>query len=185
MDGSNQSEDITRRLIKVKWVLTDCDGVLTDGGVYYCAQGEAMKRFNIRDGMGVERLRTLANVETGIVTGEFSASVARRAEKLNISECHLGIKDKAGVVRDFIERRGLCREEVAYLGDDMNDLPAFVAAGVSACPADAFDSVKIFAEIVLNTNGGQGVFREFAELIIQAKNANDKPALGIMQRCCD
>ncbi|MGR8934479.1 MAG: KdsC family phosphatase [Gammaproteobacteria bacterium] len=162
--------DITERLKRIKWVLTDCDGVLTDGGVYYGAQGEALKRFNIRDGMGVERLRDLAGVETGIITGELSASVARRAEKLAIRECLLGIKDKAGAVCDFLQRYGLDGEEIAYIGDDANDLPAFAVAGISACPADAFDAVKAAADRVLNRAGGQGAFREFAELVIQANN---------------
>jgi 3-deoxy-D-manno-octulosonate 8-phosphate phosphatase (KDO 8-P phosphatase) len=161
---------MTGRLKRIKWVLTDCDGVLTDGGVYYCAQGEAMKRFNIRDGMGVERLRELAGVETGIITGELSPSVVKRAEKLGINEYFLGVKDKAGAVRDFLARRGLVCEELAYLGDDANDLPAFAVAGISACPADAFDFVKSAADIVLHRAGGQGAFREFAELVIQAKN---------------
>ena len=78
-------------------MLTDCDGVLTDGGVYYGENGEVLKKFNIRDGMGVERLRKLVNVETGIITGEVSPSVQKRADKLKITELHLGIKDKPAV----------------------------------------------------------------------------------------
>jgi len=84
---------------KIRLLLTDVDGVLTDNGVFYGESGEVLKRFSIRDGMGVERLRKLAGIETGIITGELSPSVARRAEKLKITELHLGIKDKLGQLR--------------------------------------------------------------------------------------
>ena len=157
-----------RRAARIKLLLTDCDGVLTDGGVYYSENGEALKRFNIRDGMGVERLRALAGVETGIVTGERSPSVKKRAEKLAISECHLGSKDKDAVLGSILERLGLHPDEVAYIGDDVNDLPAFARAGLTACPADAVDEIKAVADIILKKNGGHGAFREFSEIIIKA-----------------
>lgn len=162
-------KDISERLKHIRWILADCDGVLTDGGVYYGAQGEALKRFDIRDGMGVERLRDLAGIETGIVTGEVSPSVVKRAEKLRIHECLLGVKDKAAAVRDFLLRHDLQAEYLAYIGDDANDLPAFALAGVSACPSDAFGFVKSAADIVLDRCGGHGAFREFAELVIRIK----------------
>ena len=123
MDINLISSDIALRARQVKLVITDCDGVLTDGGVYYSARGEELKRFNIRDGMGVERLWKLAGIETGIITGENSPSVARRAKKLGIIECHLGAKDKAAKVGAILESRNLSAREVAYLGDDVNDLP--------------------------------------------------------------
>ena len=161
--------DFADRAHGLKLVLTDCDGVLTDGGVYYSERGEELKRFNIRDGMGVERLRNLAGVETGIVTGEFSVSVTKRAEKLGIAECHLGAKNKAAVVRGILERREFNADEVAYVGDDVNDLPAFAMVGLTACPGDAFEEVKTAADVVLTRAGGQGAFREFAELILKAR----------------
>jgi 3-deoxy-D-manno-octulosonate 8-phosphate phosphatase (KDO 8-P phosphatase) len=161
--------DIALHARRLKLVLTDCDGVLTDGGVYYSERGEELKRFNIRDGMGVERLRNLAGIETGVVTGEFSGSVSRRAEKLGIAECHLGAKDKAAVVRSIMERLNLHSGEVAYLGDDVNDLPAFAVVGLTACPADALDEVKAAAHVILERPGGQGAFREFAEIVLKAR----------------
>jgi 3-deoxy-D-manno-octulosonate 8-phosphate phosphatase (KDO 8-P phosphatase) len=151
----------------LKLVFTDCDGVLTDGGVYYSEQGEQFKRFSIRDGMGVERLRTLAGIETAIITGELSGSVRKRAEKLGIVECHLGSKDKAATVRSILARRGLSRLEVAYVGDDVNDLPAFAVVGLTACPGDAMDEVKAVADVVLDRRGGDGAFRELAEIILK------------------
>ncbi len=146
-------------------VLTDCDGVLTDGGVYYSDQGEALKRFHMRDGMGVKRLR-LAGIETGIVTGEMSPSVLKRAERLQITEVHLGARDKLVVVTQLLKLRNLKWENLAYIGDDVNDLPVLRRVGISACPADAVDAVRGSVQMVLRTPGGQGVFREFAEQIL-------------------
>lgn len=160
--------EFSSRARRLKLVLTDCDGVLTDGGVYYSELGERLKRFNIRDGMGVERLRNLAAIETGIVSGELSPSVPLRAEKLGISECHLASKDKAATVRSILHRRNLNADQVAYIGDDVNDLPAFDIVGLTACPSDAEDEVKAAADVVLVRPGGYGAFREFAEIILTA-----------------
>ncbi len=165
--------DFVFRAQRLKLILTDCDGVLTDGGVYYSERGEELKRFNIRDGMAVERLRNLAGIETGIVTGEMSPSAARRAEKLEITELHLGSKDKAATVRSILERLNLGSHEVAYVGDDVNDLPAFAVVGLTACPGDAFAEVKTAAHVVLTRPGGHGVFREFAEMVLKARAAAD------------
>ena len=161
--------DFAGQIQRLKLVLSDCDGVLTDGGVYYSERGEELKRFCIRDGMGVERLRKLAGIETGIVTGEMSPAVSRRAEKLGIRELHLGAKDKAAVVRSILERLDLLPEEVAYIGDDVNDLPAFERVGLCACPGDALPQVKATAHIVLESPGGHGALREFAEIILKLK----------------
>lgn len=154
---------------KIKLVLTDCDGVLTDTGVYYSADGEVMKRFSIRDGMGVERLRKYAEVETGIVTGEATEIVRKRAEKLKMTEIHLGINYKDRQFKEILERRNLKPEEVAFIGDDSNDVTVMRLAGLTACPKDATHFAKNEADIVLKINGGYGAFREFAEIIIEAK----------------
>ncbi|MBC7922425.1 MAG: HAD-IIIA family hydrolase [Ferruginibacter sp.] len=159
---------------KIKLVLTDSDGVLTDNGVYYSANGEEMKRFSIRDGMGVERLRN-HRIETGIVTGETSPSVAKRAEKLRITELHLGVKDKATKLQEIMLRKHLRAEEIAFIGDDTNDLEALQRVGLSACPADATIFAKQICDYICATNGGHGCFRELAELIIASKQTvNDK-----------
>ncbi len=106
---SKKSRSVTlkSKILKVKLLLTDCDGVLTDTGVYYSDKGEELKRFSIRDGMGVERLRNLLQIETGIVTGELSGSVRKRAEKLKIQELHLGIKDKVAVLTEILNQTKL------------------------------------------------------------------------------
>lgn len=162
-------EEINLKAKKIKLLLTDCDGVMTDGGVFYGENGEVMKRFNIRDGMGVERLRNLAGVETGFITGELSPSVARRAEKLKINELHLGIKDKPVVLREILERKQLDASEIAYIGDDTNDVEVMQMVGLAACPADATRFAKQVAHYICETNGGYGCLREFAEFIITAK----------------
>ena len=154
------------KLHHIKILFTDCDGVLTDGGVYYGENGEVLKKFNIRDGMGVERLRNLAGIETGIITGELSPSLKKRAEKLKITELHLGAKDKPTVLKEILNRLNLKGEEIAYIGDDCNDLEIMKLCGFTACPADAIGFVKDTVDFICTTKGGEGCFRELAELII-------------------
>jgi len=167
---------LEKKLLGIKLLLTDCDGVLTDGGVYYGESGEILKKFNIRDGMGVERLRNFAGVTTGIVTGEFSPSVAKRAEKLKITELHLGAKDKPVVLNEILTRLNLKAEEVAFIGDDSNDQEIIKLCGFSACPADALSFIKESVDYICEAKGGEGCFREVAELIIsthkKTKNLN-------------
>lgn len=161
-------DDLKGVASRIRLLLTDCDGVLTDAGVYYGAEGEALKRFCIRDGMGVKLLRD-AGIETGIVTGERSPCVAKRAEKLQISELHLGISDKATLVRELSLRRGIALSEIAFIGDDVNDFHVLQTVGLSACPGDAVSKVQSVVHIILRTPGGQGAFREFAEFILSAQ----------------
>ncbi len=157
---------LNEKLSRIKLLLTDCDGVLTDGGVYYGETGEEFKKFDIRDGMGVERLRNFAGVETGIITGELSPSVIKRAEKLKITELHLGVKDKPSVFKEILNRLNLQPEEVVYIGDDTNDLEVMKLAGIGVCPADAISFIKDTAQIICAAKGGEGAFRELAEMII-------------------
>jgi 3-deoxy-D-manno-octulosonate 8-phosphate phosphatase (KDO 8-P phosphatase) len=153
---------------RIRLVLTDCDGVLTDGGVYYGENGEEQKRFHIRDGMGVKLLQK-AGFEVGIVTGESSPSVAKRAEKLSITELHLGAKEKLPIVEAIRNRLGLEWAEVAYIGDDVNDLEVLKCVGFAGCPNDAVAAVKECVHQILEEKGGQGAFREFAEMILSSK----------------
>jgi len=154
----------------IKLLITDCDGVLTDAGVYYGENGEVLKKFNIRDGMGVERLRKLTNIETAIITGEISPSVAKRAEKLKITELHLGIKEKLAVLVQIMVNRNLTKNNIAYIGDDVNDIEIMQNVGLTACPSDAISFTKEVADYICENKGGEGCFREFAELIIAAQS---------------
>lgn len=155
---------------KIKLLLTDCDGVLTDGGVYYSANGEELKKFNLRDGMGVERLRKLCNIDTGIITGENSAIVSRRGEKLQMKHVYLGIKDKKQRLGEILLENSLTVEEIAYIGDDMNDLEVIQKAGLTAAPADAVSLIKQSVHYICSAKGGEGAFREFAEWIIELRS---------------
>ncbi len=160
--------EIARRAARLKLVLTDSDGVLTDTGVYYSERGEELKRFSIRDGMGVERLRN-AGIETGIVTGERSPSVLRRAERLGLRHVLLGVKDKLGAVRALCAERGLSLSELGYIGDDVNDLEVLTVLsgeGLTAAPSDALPSVVGTVIHVCSAPGGHGAFRDFAEWIL-------------------
>lgn len=154
------------KIKKIRLLLTDNDGVLTDSGVYYSENGEELKRFSIRDGMGVERLRNILRIETGIITGELSGSVKKRAEKLKITELHLGAKDKVKTLQEILFTNDLSADEVAFIGDDVNDLEIIKSVGLSASPADAMDEIKSIVNYVCKHRGGKGAFREFAELII-------------------
>ena len=162
------ASELQRRAARIRLVLTDSDGVLTDTGVYYSERGEELKRFSIRDGMGVEGLRN-AGLEPGIVTGERSPSVLRRAEKLGIRHVLLGIKEKLGAVRALAEAEGLTLEELAFIGDDVNDLEVLdvlTTQGLTAAPADALPSVLGAVNHVCSAPGGHGAFRDFAEWIL-------------------
>jgi 3-deoxy-D-manno-octulosonate 8-phosphate phosphatase (KDO 8-P phosphatase) len=163
------SPEIRNKASKIKLVLTDSDGVLTDTGVYYSERGEEMKRFSIRDGMGVERLRVIAGVETGIITGENSGPVKTRAEKLGITELHMGVKNKLETLNSIIKERNLIPENIAYIGDDTNDIDVLEAVGLSSCPADAVLQIKQIVDIITDSKGGNGAFRDLAELVIYAK----------------
>lgn len=163
------NKEIRNRASKIKLLLLDVDGVLTDTGVYYSIDGEIMKRFSIRDGMGIERLRRIADVETGIITREDTEIVAKRALKLKITELHMGILEKEKTLDEIIKRKGITTEQVAFMGDDTNDIEIMRKVGLSASPADATKFAKEAADIIVKSKGGYGAVRDFAELLIESK----------------
>jgi 3-deoxy-D-manno-octulosonate 8-phosphate phosphatase (KDO 8-P phosphatase) len=157
------------RAQRVRLLITDCDGVLTDGSVYYGASGERLRRFSVRDGMGVERLRE-AGIETAILSGERCESIRQRAAKLELGIVQLGARDKAEALGAILAAAGLGLGDVAYIGDDVNDLPAMdclASCGLTAAPADAFGEVAEAVHYVCQARGGFGAFREFAEWILE------------------
>lgn len=155
---------------KIKVILTDVDGVLTDTGIYYGPQGEALKRYSVRDGMGIERLRKYTGIETIIITGENSATVKSRAEKLKMQEFYLGVKDKTEVLEIIKRKNGYTKEEIAYIGDDSNDFDVIQQCGFTATPNDGMSFIKEIVDYVCETKAGYGAFRELAEIIIAFKN---------------
>jgi 3-deoxy-D-manno-octulosonate 8-phosphate phosphatase (KDO 8-P phosphatase) len=160
------------RARRLRLVLSDCDGVLTDSGVFYGAAGEEMKRFSIRDGMGVERLRE-AGIQSGIVSGEVSPSIVRRAEKLALPYVLLGVKDKWARVQALCAESGLSLEEVAFIGDDVNDLALLEGLGphgLTAAPRDAVPEVRRRVHHVTRAPGGSGALRDFAEWLLALRS---------------
>jgi 3-deoxy-D-manno-octulosonate 8-phosphate phosphatase (KDO 8-P phosphatase) len=148
-----------------KLIATDIDGVWTDGGMYYSESGEESKRFNTYDSAGVVFCRDLG-IPVAILTGESSLAVKRRAEKLKITYCYTGLTDKLAALRIICTELDVTLNEVAYIGDDINDIAVFRAVGFSACPASAPEYIKPLVSRVLKKKGGEGVFREFVEGIL-------------------
>ena len=153
---------------EIRLFATDVDGVLTDGGMYYAESGDEWKKFNTRDGMGIKLLQK-AGLITAIVTQERTRLVARRAEKLAIPELHQGVMDKLSVIRDMAIRHGISLGQVAYIGDDINDIEALKAVGLSASPADGLPQVVGIVDYVCRQQGGEGAVREIAEMILDAQ----------------
>ncbi len=164
-------KELRLRARNIKLVLADNDGVLTDTGVYYGENGEMFKRFSIRDGMGVELLRK-AGIETAIITSETSPSVRKRAEKLRMPYLYLGVQDKAQHLPHILEETQLQVKNLAYIGDDVNDLQimqALAQEGLTATPKDGMPIVRHAAHYRCKYNGGHGAFRDFAEWLLQQR----------------
>ncbi|MFO0697680.1 MAG: HAD hydrolase family protein [Nitrospira sp.] len=155
-------------LRQIQLFATDVDGVLTDAGMYYSESGDEWKKFNTRDGMGIKLLQK-AGLITAIVTQERTRLVARRAEKLAIPELHQGVMDKLSVIREMAVRHGISVQQIAYIGDDVNDIEALKVVGVSAAPADGLPQVLDVVGYVCRKKGGEGAVRELAELILQSR----------------
>lgn len=146
----------------IRLVATDCDGVLTDGGMYYSESGDELKKFNTLDGMGFELLRN-HGIKTAIITGESTELVKRRAQKLKVDDLIMGEKDKLGALKRLCEKYEISLEEAAYIGDDIFDIPAIEACGYGCAPQNALDEVKESAKFVTKLSGGKGCLREMVK----------------------
>ena len=151
--------------------LTDCDGCLTDAGMYYSEKGDELKKFNTRDGMGFSFLKE-HGIITGIITSENVDLNRRRAEKLKLNELIVGCKEKVQAIMALCEKYNILPENVCYVGDDVNDIEALKFVGFGCCPNDAVPKVKEVAKYISPVDGGKGVIRDVAEKIEQ-KNAAD------------
>ena len=147
-----------------KLILTDIDGVWTDGGMYYDATNVELKKFNTYDSAGVLFAHS-QGIPVGILTGEDTNIVKRRALKLNIEYCFLGCKDKVNQTQKICESLGISFEDIAYIGDDINDIKLLRLVGWSAAPASAPEYVRALVKMRMTKKGGEGVFREFVEAI--------------------
>jgi 3-deoxy-D-manno-octulosonate 8-phosphate phosphatase (KDO 8-P phosphatase) len=160
--------EMKRRAQKIKLVLTDVDGVLTDTGVYYSEKGEVMKRFSIRDGMGVELMRE-RGIETAIITREKSPSVKKRGQKLKMPWIFLGIWSKVEFIPTILKKTGLRMDELGYIGDDVNDLEIIqeiAKHGLVATPGDGMPVIKREVHYIAGANAGHGAFRDFADWLL-------------------
>jgi 3-deoxy-D-manno-octulosonate 8-phosphate phosphatase (KDO 8-P phosphatase) len=156
------------RWAAVRALVTDVDGVLTDGGLYYAENGDELKRFDVRDGQGLVLLRE-AGLLTAIVTRKQTALVRRRARDLGIVEVHQNVTDKAAVLADLLARHRLAAAAVCYVGDDVGDLPAMRAVGVSVAVADAVLPVRRAATYITRARAGHGAIREVCDLILSSR----------------
>ena len=147
----------------------DVDGTLTDGKIYMSANGELMKAFNIKDGYAIARLRDYG-IEPVIITGRSSEIVSQRCRELKITELHQGIENKSFKLRDICQKYHIDLSQVAYIGDDLNDLPCMKICGFSACPSDAMNPVKDSVNYVCDAKGGEGAVRELIDYLLSKQD---------------
>lgn len=148
----------------------DVDGVLTDGGFWWTAQGEEMKRFCFLDVMGIS-LGKKSGLIFGLISGETTPFAQLFAQKMGITELYLGCKDKGAALNNFSKSQAVPLEKICYIGDDVNDLPAMVIAGLTAAPANAHSSVLECVQIRLRCRGGEGAVRELIDHILERQGA--------------
>ena len=170
---SKYSKEQIKKAVQIKAIFFDVDGVLTDGKIIYDSAGKESKQFNVKDGYIISHLKK-AGILVGIITGRESVVVSNRAAELKLDFCHQGILDKQSVFEKLVKFHKLKKKQVAYIGDDINDLGALRGCGLSACPADALEYIKSEVEIITNAKGGEGVVREVADLILAAKGELEK-----------
>ncbi len=160
-------KDIIERAKKIKLLILDVDGVMTDGSIILDNEGNEFKRFHVRDGHGVKMLNR-AGLKVAIITGRKSRAVEKRAEELGVEEIYQGIFKKSAVYESLLQKYNLSDENVAFMGDDIVDIEILRKAGLSAVPSDAVEEAKKLALFVSTKNGGRGAVREFIELILKS-----------------
>ena len=164
------SPQASGKAARIRLLVLDVDGVLTDGVLVYGPSGEEIKRFHVRDGLAMQAARA-AGIEVAIVSGRASAAVTRRMSELGIVEVHQGIKDKAAELRAMLARLGVRAGEAAVMGDDLPDLAVMKAAGLGLAPSDAAPEVRRAAGWVSRARGGHGAVREAIEMLLRARRA--------------
>jgi 3-deoxy-D-manno-octulosonate 8-phosphate phosphatase, YrbI family len=165
--------DILQRAKNIKMMVFDVDGTLTDGSVYVGVQGEMMKAFNVKDGLGIG-LALQNGFKVALVTGRKSEMLLKRAQELGVSEIYQGVSDKVSVLKDICVKHDIKIEEVAFMGDDLNDFMAMQKVGLACVPNDAAGDVKQVAHYVTAENGGKGAARAFIEYILKAQDVWQK-----------
>ena len=156
--------DLRNKLDQIKLLILDVDGVMTDGGMLFSANGDEQKKFNTKDGMGI--IKAINNgLQIGIISSGFSNEIVKqRANMLGIQKCHVGRESKIDILNQWMKEEGISFEEIAMIGDDINDLEIMKAIGVAACPSDAVIEIKTISHLILQKKGGKGCIREFLDL---------------------
>lgn len=167
------SDTLRRRLARIRLLALDVDGVLTDGRLYFSAQGDELKAFNILDGLGLKQVRD-DGVEVALITGRTSPLTQRRAEDLGLRHLLQGREDKRIALEELMGRIGLSADEVAYMGDDLPDLPAIRFAGVGLTVPNAHRVVREHADWCTTARGGEGAVREVCDLILESRGSLDR-----------
>ena len=162
------SKKILEKCKLIKLVITDVDGVLTDGGMYYSEKGEVLKKFNARDGMGVEILSQY-KIKTILLTRENSNIVKKRGSKIKTAATYIGILNKKSQLKKISKKFKVPLARIAYVGDDLNDLEIMKLVGFTATPADGIQDLQKIADYVCKNNGGHGAFREIVDLIVLSR----------------
>ena len=164
-------DELRSRAAKIRWFFCDIDGTLTDGGVYYSPEGEFLKKFSLRDGTGFFLLKQ-CDIKTGFITTENSPIVEQRAKKLKIDKYIYGTHKKLEAMQAFVIQEGLSLENIAYIGDELNDVKLLTACGLSFSVADADIRAKEASNIVCEQKGGQGAFRRAVEYLLDLKGTS-------------
>jgi 3-deoxy-D-manno-octulosonate 8-phosphate phosphatase (KDO 8-P phosphatase) len=167
------SKDQIKKASLIKAIFFDVDGVLTDGRINYDDSGRELKSFNVKDGLIISHLKK-AGIVTGAISGRESSAVTRRCAELKVDFCHQGIVDKAAAFEKLLKHYKLKTKDVAFIGDDINDLSVFRLTGFSICPADTFDYIKEQVDLVTYAKGGGGVLREVADLVLASQGLLEK-----------
>lgn len=157
----------------IRILCSDVDGVMTDNKLHISSDGELFKTFNARDGWALKNILPKNGIEPAVITGRKSKIVPKRCEELGVSLVFCGRDDKSAVVTQLAKEKGCSLSEIAFIGDDYNDLPAIQIVGISGCPNDAIEPVKAAATYVCNARGGEGALREFVEWIIARQNGEE------------
>jgi 3-deoxy-D-manno-octulosonate 8-phosphate phosphatase (KDO 8-P phosphatase) len=160
--------DVNAKLATIRLLAMDVDGVLTDGSIIYDEEGRELKRFHTLDGLGLTALK-FADIEIAWITGRSSPAVLRRARELRIEHVLQGVRDKGAALRDLSSQLGVVRADVAYIGDDWNDLLAFESAGVRIAVSNAAAAVKDAADLITTAPGGSGAVREVCDRLLEAQ----------------
>jgi len=168
-----KKSEFIKKCKKIKLILTDVDGVLTDGCMYYSSKGEELKKFHTRDGMAVELLLQ-KNIKTIIITKEKSKIVISRAKKIKVFKVYSGVKQKDKILNQICTKFKVTPDETAFIGDDVNDEKIMKLVGLSFAPSDATQTIKNIADIITNTEGGQGVLREVTDKILLSQSIISK-----------